>query len=106
MPAHHCLRPDNGECGTGIWKQPADPAQNQSIAGREWQPAYPTPAQHNDLLPKHQDLCFQRRPRSKQIEDETEDQFDETQHPAPASPDSVRHANRVNLRQGQAGTCH
>ena len=37
------------------------------------EPAYPTPAQHNDLLPKHQDLCFQRRPRSKRIADETED---------------------------------
>jgi hypothetical protein len=24
---------------TGIWKQPADPAQNQPVAGREWQPA-------------------------------------------------------------------
>jgi len=22
----------------------------------------PSPAQHNDLLPKHQDLCFRRRP--------------------------------------------
>ena len=62
MPAHHRLRPNDGKCITGIWKQPADPAQNQPVAGREWQPAYPTPAQHNDLLPEHQDLSFQRRP--------------------------------------------
>ena len=25
MPAHHCLRPDDGKRITGIWKQPADP---------------------------------------------------------------------------------
>ena len=50
------------------------------------EPAYPTPAQHNDLLPKHQDLCFQRRPRSKQIADETEDQFEETQYPSHRRP--------------------
>jgi hypothetical protein len=54
--------------------------------GREWQTAYPTPAQYNDLLPKHKDLCFQRRPRSKQIADETEDEFEETQHPAQRRP--------------------
>ena len=29
------------------------------------------------LLPKHEDLCFQRRPRSNQIDDETEYQSDE-----------------------------
>ena len=47
---------------TGIWKQPADPAQNQPVAGREWQPAHSTPAQQNDLRPEHQNLSFQRRP--------------------------------------------
>ena len=26
------------------------------------EPVYSTPAQHNDLLPEHQDLSFQRRP--------------------------------------------
>jgi hypothetical protein len=72
-------------------------AQNQSIRGREWQPAYPAPAQHDDLLSKHKDLCFQRCPWSKQIEDETEDQFDEICHPAPASPDSARHANQIQF---------
>jgi hypothetical protein len=56
------FRPDDGKRATGIRKPPADPAQNQSVAGREWQPAYPAPAQHDDLLPKHKDLCFQRCP--------------------------------------------
>jgi hypothetical protein len=41
MPAHHRFRPDDGKCATGIRKPPADPAQNQSVAGREGQPTLP-----------------------------------------------------------------
>ena len=37
------------------------PRTNLSLAD-DGNQAYPTPAQHNDLLPKHQDLRFQRRP--------------------------------------------
>ena len=73
-----------------------------------------------NLLPKHQDLSFQRRPRSKWIEDETEDQFDETQHPAQRRLNStwmrmkkiadrhlpfprVRHANRIQITAATGG---
>jgi hypothetical protein len=33
--------------------------------------------QHNDLLPKHQDFCFQRGSRPEQIDDESKDQPEE-----------------------------
>jgi hypothetical protein len=42
MPAHHRLRPDDGKCITGIWKQPADPAQNHpSLAENGNRPTLP-----------------------------------------------------------------
>jgi len=61
MPAHDSLRPDDGERVSGIRKQPADPGKHQPVCGNERQSDWFTPAQHNDLLPKHDDFCFQRR---------------------------------------------
>ena len=82
MPAHDGLRSYDGEGLASVRKQPADPAQHQSVCGQEWQSGWPTSAQNSDLLPKHEYFCFQRRPRSKQIDDETEYQSKETHHPA------------------------
>jgi hypothetical protein len=73
------------------------PKCDLSLAENGNRPA--TPAQHNDLLPEHQDLSSQRRPRSKQIEEETEDQFDETQHPGQRDPILCATPTGFNLRQ-------
>jgi len=61
MPAHYGLRPDDGERVACARKQPADPTKHQPVCGHELKSGRLTPAQHNDLLPKHEDFCFQRR---------------------------------------------
>ena len=48
-------------CVAGVRKQPADPAEHQLVRSLEWQSGRRTPAQHNNLLPKHEDFCLQRR---------------------------------------------
>ena len=54
-----------------------------------------------DLLPKHEDFCFQRGPRSNQIDDETEYQSDEIQRPVQRRPILYAMPTGFNLRQGQ-----
>ena len=60
--------------------KPADPAKHQPVRGNEWQSSWFTPAQYSDLLPKHEDFCFQRCSWPKQINHEAKDQSDEIQH--------------------------
>src|SRR5215204_7353078 len=69
MPAHYGLRPDDGERVARVRKQPADPTKQQPVRGHEWQSGRLSPAEHNDLLPKHEDFRFQRRSRPKQIDE-------------------------------------
>jgi hypothetical protein len=71
MPVHNGLRPDDGECVAGVWKEPTDPPQDQLLCGNEWRSDRLGPAQQDDLLPKHKDFCLQRCSRSKQIGEET-----------------------------------
>src|SRR5215216_8163047 len=78
MPAHSGLRPDDGERVACARKQPANPSKQEPVCGREWKSGCLTPTHHNDLLPKHEDFCFQRRSRSKQIDDEAKYQSDES----------------------------
>ena len=44
-------------------KQLADPTQNHPVDDQKWHPTGPTSSQHDDLLPQHEDLGFQRRTR-------------------------------------------
>jgi hypothetical protein len=62
----------------------------------------PTSSQHNDLLPQHQDLGFQRRARSEQIDDNPKNYSAEIQHPAEDHPILRLTPAGWNLRQGQA----
>src|SRR5215204_3700934 len=101
MPAHYGLRPDDGERVASLRKQPADPTKYQPVCGREWKSGCLTPTQHNDLLPKHEDFCFQRRSRSKQIDDEAKYQPDEIRHQAQGRPILYATPTEFNLRQGQ-----
>jgi hypothetical protein len=71
VPAHNGLRLYDGERVASAWKQAADPSQHQPIRGHKRPSGRFRPPQHNDLLPKHKDFCFQRRSRPKQIDDET-----------------------------------
>ena len=64
MPANNGIRPNDGERLAGFRKQMADPTQNHPVDGQKWHPTGPTSSQHDDLLPQHQDLGFQRRARS------------------------------------------
>ena len=75
--------------------------QPTNVCGHERQSGWLASAQNVDLLPKHEDFCFQRRPRSKQIDDETKYQSDETQHPAQRRPILYDMPTGFNLRQGQ-----
>src|SRR5215211_5832713 len=97
MPAHYGLRPDDGEPAR-VRKQPVDPTEHQPVCGREWKSGCLTPTQHNDLLPEHEDFCFQRRSRSKQIDDELKYQSDEIRHPAQRRPILYVTPTEFNLR--------
>ncbi len=55
------LRPTSRNRVKGIWKRAADPAQNPICRRMRMATGLPYPPQHDDLLPKHQDLRFQRR---------------------------------------------
>ena len=98
MPAHDSLGSYHGEGVAGVRKDPAGPAQHQPVCSHEWQSGWLTSSQNRDLLPKHEDFCFQRRPRSKQIDDETEYQSDEIQHPAQRRPILYAMPTGFNLR--------
>ena len=52
-------------------EQLSEPDQYYPILALEWQSDRLAPAQHDDLLPKHDDLCLQRGSRSKQIGKDT-----------------------------------
>jgi len=62
------------------------PTQNHPVDGQKWHPTGPTSSQHDDLLPQHQDLGFQRRARSEQIDDNPKNYSAEIQHPAEDHP--------------------
>jgi hypothetical protein len=69
MPSHHGVGPNDGECLAGFRKQLADPTQHHSVEGQKWHTTGPAPSQHDDLLPQHKDLGFDRRARPEQIDD-------------------------------------
>jgi hypothetical protein len=101
VPAHNGLRPYDGERVASVWKQSACPSQHQPIRGHKGPSGRFRPPQHNDLLPKHKDFCFQRRSRPKQIDNETKYQPDENQHQAQRRPILYAAPTGFNLRQGQ-----
>jgi predicted phage terminase large subunit-like protein len=101
MPANNSIRPNDGERLAGLRKQLADPTQNHPVDGLKWQPTGPPSSQHNDLLPQHEDLGFQRRARSEQIEDNPDNYSAEIQHPAEHHPILRLTPTGRNLRQGQ-----
>ena len=82
MPANNGIRPNDGERLAGFRKQLADPTQNNPVDGPKWHPTGPASSQHDDLLPQHEDLGFQRRARSDQIDDNPKNYSAEIQHPA------------------------
>ena len=86
VPAHNGLRLYDGERVASAWKQAADPSQHQPIRGHKRPSGRFRPPQHNDLLPKHKDFCFQRRSRPKQIDDETKYQSNDNQYQAQRRP--------------------
>ena len=106
MPANNGIRPNNSERLTGLRKQLADPTQNHLVDGQKWHPTGPTSSQHDDLLSQHQDLGFQRRARSEQIDDNPKNYSAEIQHPAGDHPILRLTPTGWNLRQGQAAIGH
>ncbi|MGB8617780.1 MAG: hypothetical protein WCD65_09660 [Pseudolabrys sp.] len=86
MPANNGIRLNDGERLAGFRKQLADPTQNHPVDGQKWHPTGPTSSQHDDLLPQCQDLGFQRRARSEQIDDNPKNYSAEIQHPAEDHP--------------------
>jgi chromate reductase, NAD(P)H dehydrogenase (quinone) len=101
MPANNGIRPNDGERLAGLRKQLADPAQNHPVDGPKWHPTGATSSQHDDLLPQHEDLGFQRRARSEQINDNLKNYSAEIQHPAEDHPVLPLSPTGWNLRQGQ-----
>jgi hypothetical protein len=85
MPANNGIRPNNSE-RLRLRKQLADPTQNHLVDGQKWHPTGPTSSQHDDLLSQHQDLGFQRRARSEQLDDNPKNYSAEIQHPAEDHP--------------------
>ena len=69
LAAQYCVRPNDGERVARVWKQPTGPTQRQPVDGQKFQPAWFTPAQHDDLVAQNQDFCFQRSSRPEQIGD-------------------------------------
>jgi hypothetical protein len=72
--------------------------------GLKWQPTGPPSSQDDDLLPQHQDLGFQRRAPSEQIEDNPDNYSAEIQHPAEDHPILRLTPTGWNLRQGTVVT--
>jgi hypothetical protein len=61
MPANDGIRPNDGERLAGLRKQLADPSQNHPVDDQKWHAPGPAASQHDDLLPQHENLGFQRR---------------------------------------------
>jgi hypothetical protein len=101
MPANNGSRPNDSERLTGLWKQLADPTQNHPVDGQKWHPTGPTSSQHNDLLPQHKDLGFNRRARPEQIGDNPKNYSAEIQHPTEDHPILRLKPTVWNLRQEQ-----
>jgi hypothetical protein len=56
------------------------PNPEPSCRRLKWQPTGPPSSQHNDLLPQHEDLGFQRRAWSEQIDDNPDNYSAEIQY--------------------------
>ena len=84
--ANNGIRPNDGERLASLRKQLADPTQNHPVDDQKWHPTGPASSQHDDLLPQHRDLGFQRRARSEQIDDNPKNYSAEIQHPAEDRP--------------------
>lgn len=69
MPPNHGIRPNDGKCLAGLWKQLANPAQNYPVDRQKWHPTGPAPSQYDNLLPQYKDLGFRRRSRTNQIDE-------------------------------------
>jgi hypothetical protein len=100
MPANDGIRPNDGERLAGLRKQLADPTQNHPVDGPKRHPTGLPSSQHDDLLPQHEDLGFQRRARSEQIDDNPDNYSAEIQHPAEDHPILRLTPTGRNLRQG------
>jgi predicted phage terminase large subunit-like protein len=101
VPSDHGLGSNDGKRVAGLRKQVASPTQNDPVDSQKWHPTGPTSSQHDDLLPQHQDLGFQRRARSEQIDDNPKNYSAEIQHPAEDHPILRLTPTGWNLRQGQ-----
>ena len=99
--ANNGIRPNDGERLASLRKQLADPTQNHPVDDQKWHPTGPASSQHDDLLPQHRDLGFQRRARSEQIDDNPKNYSAEIQHPAEDHPILRLTPTGWNLRQGQ-----
>jgi hypothetical protein len=99
--ANNGIRPNDGERLASLRKQLADPTQNHPVDDQKWHPTGPASSQHDDLLPQHRDLGFQRRARSEQIDDNPKNYSAEIQHPAEDRPILRLTPTGWNLRQGQ-----
>jgi hypothetical protein len=96
VSAQYCVRPDDGERVARVWKQPTGPTQRQPVDGQKFQPAWFTPAQHDDLVAQNKEFCFQcsSRPEQSAIEP-TSSRKDPTS--SQRSRDSPRTASRIQF---------
>jgi hypothetical protein len=75
------------------------PNPEPSVDGQKWHPTGSVSSQHDDLLPQHEDLGFQRHARSDQIDDNPKNYSAEIQHPAEHHPILCLTPTGWNLRQ-------
>src|SRR6202047_3307298 len=88
MPANNSVRLHDRQRLANVWKQPIETNEYQAVEDAEREFPRSSPPQNIYLLPQCPNLCLERCPRPKQIDNRPSNQPEKIPHHTTASPDS------------------
>src|ERR1700730_8232296 len=100
MPFEYGLRLNNRQRIANATETPIEANKNQSVDGAEGLFLRSGSPQNVYLLPQRQNFRLERCPRSKQINDNPNNEPDKISHPVTASPDSRSTASQIEFATG------
>src|SRR4029077_14569559 len=89
-----------------VRRQAIETGKYQPIDAAEGRPLGGLPPQDIELMPQHQDFCFEQGSRSEESDQPAPDQPAEVSHRAEDSADSLPQANRFGFATGTRDRLH
>jgi hypothetical protein len=100
MPADNGVRLNDRQSIANSREQPIETNEYQSVDGTEGEFLWSSPPQDVYLLPQRPNLCLERCPRPKQIDDHPTNKSAKTPHPTTGLPDSRSTASQMRFATG------